>query len=105
MELNGLEHDEQHLHTDTTTSHPLPHGFDQRSQDDLFSKYVQEDSARMGRLWKQTMHQQFQKGNGYRSVAALLVRWNDEHDRDLKCAQEVGGVCCALYTSEADPRT
>ncbi|KAK3725215.1 hypothetical protein LTR37_000726 [Vermiconidia calcicola] len=54
-----------------------------------FIAQVEKDSSRMETVWKRTMHQQYQVSDRYDHVAALIVRWDDELDRDLQCKHEV----------------
>lgn len=38
--------------------------------------------------WDRAIRKEFQKPDYYDHVAALIVRWSDEVDRDLSCREE-----------------
>lgn len=61
----------------------------QSSPNESFAKDMQRQGSRMETIWKRTMNQHYQVSDRYNSVAALIVRWDDELDKDLNCKHEV----------------
>lgn len=71
-------------------SQEMPEEVLQVSPKESFSEDVQRQGSRMETAWKRTMNQQYQVSDRYNSVAALIVRWDDDLDKDLNCKYEVG---------------
>ena len=61
----------------------------QSAASDSFAEELEKESSRMENVWNRTMHQQYQISDRYNHVAALIVRWDDELDKDLNCKYEV----------------
>jgi hypothetical protein len=58
-----------------------------------------KENSRMRKIFNRTSNEKFGASEQYSHVAALLIRWDDELDQDLKCKDEVcNGALSAVST-------
>ena len=70
---------------------------------------LEGESSRMESVWRREMCHQFKIADRYSHVAAVIIRWADDLEKDLHCANEVSQEklpqerLCSLLTSERSP--
>ena len=53
---------------------------------------LEGESSRMESVWRREMCHQFKIADRYSHVAAVIIHWADELDKELHCADEVSQV-------------
>jgi hypothetical protein len=59
-----------------------------------------KENSRMRKIFNRTSNEKFGASEQYSHVAALLIRWDDELDQDLKCKDEVCNSTVSAVSTE-----